>query len=238
MKLDLKWVFKKPIDMEHKGYILLDYISKVDKELNEFRIYPTFQELSIHLANLKSVQDDFKYIELRESPDEIDDEVLMYNILYKKISRYSNEDREEIKIIAREAHRKLKDYFLIAKSIWSIVFDSVLIRPFNKEFIITSETKNRGYLIFNYKDESYLYEFTIKKLNNKFDEEKCEFKLIKKNSYIIVKEEVDLSNNLVFVAEFNEDFPLEGCLLSITKRKVMNYIQQSIRILDLKSNEK
>ena len=49
MKLDLKWVFKKPIDMEHKGYILLDYISKVDKELDEFRIYPTFQELSIHL---------------------------------------------------------------------------------------------------------------------------------------------------------------------------------------------
>lgn len=238
MKLDLKWVFKKPIDIEHKGYILLDYISKVDKELEEFRIYPTFQELSIHLANLKSVQDDFKYIELRESPEEIDDEVLMYNILYKKISRYTNEDREEIKIIAREAHRKLKDYFLIAKSIWSIVFDSVLIKPFNKEFIITPNNKNHGYLIFNYKNESYLYEFNIKKLNNKFDEEKCEFKLIKKHNYIIVKEEVDLETNLVFVAEFNEDFPLEGCLLSITKRKVMNYIQQSIRILDLKSNEK
>jgi hypothetical protein len=238
MKLDLKWVFKKPIDMEHKDYVLLDYISKVDKELEEFQIYPTFQELSIHLANLKAVQDDFKYIQLRELPEDIDDEVLMYNVMYKKINRYIGEDREDIKKIAKDAHKKLKDYFLIAKSIWSIVFDSVLIRPFTKDQHITNDNKNRGYLIFNYRDNSYLYEFNIRKLNDKFDEEKCEFKLIKKNSYIILKEEIDIENNIVFVAEFNEDFPLEGCLLSITKRKVMNYIQQSIRIFDLKNHEK
>jgi len=85
MQLPLKWVFEKPIDLEHKEYVLLDYISKIDKELENFKLYPTFQELSIHLANLTAVKEKLEYIQMREYPEEIDDEILIYNIIYSQI---------------------------------------------------------------------------------------------------------------------------------------------------------
>jgi hypothetical protein len=237
MQLPLKWVFEKPIDLEHKEYVLLDYISKIDKELENFKLYPTFQELSIHLANLTAVKEKLEYIQMREYPEEIDDEILIYNIIYKKIKGFENEDLKNIVKIAKNSHEKLKDYFLIAKSIWSIVFESVLIRPFQNNIDKNLFKNNEGYLIFRYKEETFLYKFEIKKINRKFDEDKCEFTFIKSSDYIIVKDEIDLDKEIVFVAEFNEEFPLDGCLLSITKRKVMNYIKQTINIIDIKKTK-
>jgi hypothetical protein len=32
MKTD--WLFQEPIDLEHKQYVLLDYLQKLDKNLN------------------------------------------------------------------------------------------------------------------------------------------------------------------------------------------------------------
>ena len=40
--------------------------------------------------------------------------------------------------------------------------------------------------------------------------------------------------SLVFEAKFDSEFPLEGCLLSIIKRKVINYIAQTIKLDELK----
>ena len=40
--------------------------------------------------------------------------------------------------------------------------------------------------------------------------------------------------SLVFEAKFDSEFPLEGCLLSIIKRKVINYISQTIKLDELK----
>ena len=32
MRLDTNWILQEPIDLEHKQYVLLDYINKVDKD--------------------------------------------------------------------------------------------------------------------------------------------------------------------------------------------------------------
>ena len=39
----------------------------------------------------------------------------------------------------------------------------------------------------------------------------------------------------IFRVRYEEKFPLEGSILSIAKRKVMNYIFQTIKIQELKS---
>ena len=35
MRLDTNWILQEPIDLEHKQYVLLDYINKVDKDFDE-----------------------------------------------------------------------------------------------------------------------------------------------------------------------------------------------------------
>src|SRR6056300_869207 len=116
MRLPLDWILQDPIDMEHKEYVLLDYISKVDKELEEFRLYPTFQELSLHLANLRSISEKLKRIELKKEPEEVDDEILLNNISHVNLTGFTNDDLKEIVKISKDASSRLKDFFLIAKS--------------------------------------------------------------------------------------------------------------------------
>ena len=237
MRLPLDWILQDPIDMEHKEYVLLDYISKVDKELEEFKLYPTFQELSLHLANLRSISEKLKRIELKKEPEEVDDEILLNNISHVNLTGFTNDDLKEIVKIAKDASSRLKDFFLIAKSIWSIVFDSVLIIQKNKHFKITETNYKEGYLYFEYSNEKYFYRYNINKIDPKFDEQKCTFELLNKGDKIDI--ESKLESNVVFVANFDDEFPLEGCLLSIIKRKVINYIAQTIKLEELKeSNEK
>ena len=35
MRLDTNWILQEPIDLEHKQYVLLDYINKVDKDFDD-----------------------------------------------------------------------------------------------------------------------------------------------------------------------------------------------------------
>jgi hypothetical protein len=237
MRLPLDWILQEPIDMEHKEYVLLDYISKIDKDLEEFKLYPTFQELSLHLANLRSISEKLKRIELKKEPEEVDDEILLNNIIHTNLTGFTNEDLKEIVKISKDASNRLKDFFLIAKSIWSIVFDSVLIIQKNKHFKITEKNFRKGYLYFDYNNEKYLYEYHISKIDKKYEEQKCLFKLIENGNNINIEKR--LKNNIVFFANFDNEFPLEGCLLSIVKRKVISYITQTIKLDELKeSNEK
>lgn len=237
MRLPLDWILQDPIDMEHKEYVLLDYISKVDKELEGFKLYPTFQELSLHLANLRSITEKLKRIELKVVPEEVDDEILLNNISYVNLTGFTNDELKEIVKISKDASGRMKDFFLIAKSIWSIVFDSVLVIQKNKHFKITEKNYKEGFLYFEYGNKKYFYKYNINKIDPKFDEKKCTFKLLNKGSEIDI--ESKLESSVVFVANFDDEFPLEGCLLSIIKRKVINYIAQTIKLEELKeSNEK
>jgi hypothetical protein len=237
MRLPLDWILQEPIDMEHKEYVLLDYISKIDKDLEEFRLYPTFQELSLHLTNLRSISEKLKRIELKKEPDEVDDEILLNNINYVNLTGFTNDELKEVVSISKDAVSRLKDFFLIAKTIWSIVFDSVLIIQKNKHLKITEKNYKQGYLYFDYNQKKYLYEYKISKIDEKYDEKKCFFKLIDNGDEINLDKK--LENNIVFFANFDNEFPLEGCLLSIVKRKVISYITQTIKLDELKeSNEK
>ena len=62
--------------MEHKQYVMMDYISKVNKDFDEFKLYPSFQELTLHVANSNRVKEHLQFISLNRYPEDIDDEIL------------------------------------------------------------------------------------------------------------------------------------------------------------------
>ena len=53
--MDTDWIFQGEIDSEQKNYVLLGYFQKLNKNLEQIKMYPMFTELSLHLGNLQTL---------------------------------------------------------------------------------------------------------------------------------------------------------------------------------------
>lgn len=261
MRLDTNWILQEPIDLEHKQYVLLDYINKVDKDFDDFKLYPSFQELSVHLANIGSMRDRSKYITLHREPIDIDDEILIDDLSYNTLD-YDEETKEEISKIINFSQSRLTDLFLIGKSIWTLLYDNVSIKIVFNDLRKTNEKPGIGFFYIVYEEELYVYQYRIHTITKKTNENKCLVNLIYQGEVIDVTNKEDIVNLIkqnyvnveglklltgkrmlknieesfpIFRVKYEDKFPLEGALLSIAKRKVMNYIFQTIKIQELKS---
>jgi len=253
MRLDTDWFLEDPIDFEHKQYILFDYISKVQEDLDNFQLYPCFQEVSLHVANMSKVIDKKKYITLKRYPEEIDDEILMSDLIFNNIPEKYNKDWGEIKKIAIFAREKFTDLFLIAKSVWSLIYDAVNIEIVKNEDIIAKKKPGAGYFFLIYNDEFYLYFYNLRRIHPKVLENKCEIELKYKgpvddyNKLIWEHggEETDekstkeekLARRPVFRIYYSKKYPLEGAILSLARRKIMNHIFQTIKIDEIREKK-
>ena len=94
MKTD--WLFQEPIDFEHKQYVLLGYIQKLDKQLQNLKLYPNFQQVSLHLASLNLIIEKKQYLTLNRSLKTVDDEILISDLLTNSIPLFTNDQEFEI----------------------------------------------------------------------------------------------------------------------------------------------
>jgi succinate dehydrogenase flavin-adding protein (antitoxin of CptAB toxin-antitoxin module) len=119
----------------------------------------------------------------------IDDELLVKDLKIKDIPILNNEEKEEFNKILTYSAPRMLEYFNIAKSVWEIVFDSVILRiKKNKNEVL----QKKGY--FYYLDSKdnlfYVWEFNVKQVNKKSPESKTLVNLIyseKKNNLTITK---------------------------------------------------
>lgn len=253
MRLNTDWFLEDPIDFEHKQYILFDYITKVQNELDNFILYPSFQEISLHLANVSQVLDKKKYITLKNEPEEIDDEILLSDLLLNDLPKKTDEELEEIKKICKFSKQKFTDLFLIAKSIWSLIYDAVNIEVVKNEEKILKHKSGSGFFFLIYDEEFYLYSYNLRRINTRALENKCDIELKYKgpiddyNKLIweysgfetdeksTKQEKIDLKP--VFRIYFSKKYPLEGSILSLARRKVMNHIFQTIKIDEIREKK-
>lgn len=75
--MDTDWLFNGIIDSEQKQYILLDYFQKLNKDLEQMKVYPMFTELSLHLGNIQTLINQDKILYSEKSYH-----LLMMNIFY------------------------------------------------------------------------------------------------------------------------------------------------------------
>jgi len=173
MKTD--WLFQEPIDLEHKQYVLLNYLQKLDKNLNNFKLYQQFQEISLHLASINLLIEKGQYLTMNRVLKDPDDEILISDLIPIDCPNVTKEEILEIYHICRFSSDKLKDYFNHAKAIWDIVNDTVAIE-------VVQNPKNiepkQGLFFLDYKDKTYLYEFLIKPIKKGNLETKCHIKRI------------------------------------------------------------
>jgi hypothetical protein len=237
MKTD--WLFQEPIDLEHKQYVLLDYLQKLDKNLNNLKLYPQFQEISLHLASINLLIEKGQYLTMNRTLKDPDDEILISDLIPVDCPLLTKEEILEIYHICKYTTDKLKDYFNHAKAIWDIVNDTVSIE-------VVQNPKNiehkQGLFFLDYKDKTYLYEFIVKPIKKGNLETKCHIKRIcecpkgdfdeklkevKKPLIKNLQDENVHGKLIVFRINHNNNYPLKETLLPIAKRKIMNYMVQS-----------
>lgn len=243
--MDTDWLIHEPIDFEHKKYILLAYFKKLDKLLDQNKIYPTFIELSLHLASIQTLIKENIILYTDKVFKSFDDEVLLKELKAKELPPISPEERIEIDKILKYSSSKFFDYFNIVKSYWSLVYDSisVSIKRNKKNLKIGS-----GYMTFSHKKTNliYVWEYEIKQYTPDLNEYFTDIKLIYEGDKkrLTLNEVIDnfstFSNELiktapVFSMKTSEEYPLNETLLPLFKRKLMSYILQTVRLDTIKN---
>jgi len=233
--MKLNWLFHKPIDFEYNQYVLLDFCQKAKQEFSNLKIYPTFQEVSIHLANVSMVKNKNQHVKLKKKINCIDQELTLSDLQYIPLKFDNPTDESEISQTARFAEPLLKDLFQMGKSLWSIAFDSVSVDLF---YPTEALTWGYGYFFFNMSGQTYLYEYNIDKNPQSLVTE-CTTNLVitspVKNIKKLIKE-FPSHNGLggthlpVFHVIVSQKFPFEATLFPIAKRKVQNYVIQSTKL--------
>ena len=237
--MNTDWVFQEPIDFEHKQYVLLDFLQKMDKQLQNLKLYPNFQQISLHLASINLITEKGQYLTLTRLLKDPDDEILISDLLANSLPLFTKEEILEIYKVCLFSNDRIKDFFNQAKALWDVANDSISIEPIQNPKNI--EPKEGLFFI---KDNglTYLYEFTIKLIKKGAVDTKCVIKKVciceedsfeeklsevKKSLIKNINDPKIYKNLIVFKVHHTEQFPFKETLLPISKRKVMNYMIQS-----------
>ena len=237
--MNTDWVFQEPIDFEHKQYVLLDFLQKMDKQLQNLKLYPNFQQISLHLASVNLITEKGQYLTLTRILKDPDDEILISDLFANSLPLFTKEEILEIYKVCLYSNDRIKDFFNQAKALWDVANDSISIEPIQNPKNI--EPKEGLFFI---KDNglTYLYEFTIKLIKKGAVDTKCVIKKVciceedsfeeklsevKKSLIKNINDPKIYKNLIVFKVHHTEQFPFKETLLPISKRKVMNYMIQS-----------
>jgi hypothetical protein len=245
MKTD--WMFDKPIDQEHKEYVLLSYFQKMGEKLDKLELYPGFIELSLHLANAQTLIKDKKILYTDKKFKTVDDELLVMDLKIKDLPPMTSDEHAEFIKILSYSTPKLHEYFDIAKSVWETVFDNVIVKVKKNIDNITLKT---GYFYYenNITNVLYVWEYEKKPAAKGSPENKLIINLIysdEKKDLTITKI-IDMFSNVdsekqkilpIVEMTVNGEFPLEETLLPLFKRKLISYIVQKKGIEDYKKTK-
>lgn len=237
--METDWLFDGVLDAEQKQYILLDYFQKMNKHLERMEVYPMFIELSLHLGNIQTLLTQNKILYVDRKLTSTDDELVLSDLKVRDIPVLDDDEVIEYKKILKNSQPQLHDYFNYAKSIWSIVYDSI--------DIIVKKNKNNldsksGFFSYKTPEEIYLWQYTTKKVYKTKNQTKTSLKLIFKgvpdgltipeiiSTFSKTYEKNKEVNYPIFEVFCSDIFPLKETLVPIFKRKILAYVNQNVKI--------
>jgi hypothetical protein len=227
------WFLQRPIDAEHKFYILNSFLQKVEEALSRGEVYPYFTEISLHMASIASYLKKKKYIVIEKEINNLDEEILLWELKEKSCrKKFTDEENLEIKKILKDSHEKLVQYFSVCKGIWDMTFESTYIKVRKNRKMLGSDL---SYVVYQdkYNEEIYVWECSYDKATPERGDSKIRFELIyqgndKKFTEVIKTFSTTKSLEIpIFEVFSTQNFPIENTLLPLFKRKIHNYIIQS-----------
>ena len=216
--MGVKWLFKDVMDFEQKEYILLAYIQKIEKLFNEMKLYPTFTELSLHIANIQSLIKDDKMILLNKTLNSFDYEITLEDLIYQDKPLLNEKELEEYKKILDYSLIKFQDYFDIFKSLWTLVYDSIAVNLLSYQ---KSTSYKNFYYFYSKNGKLYLWRFNLQKTSTK--------QLCNGDEKLIEDFIPENTKDPIFrvTVDNHQEFPYQETLFPLIKRKVMSIVTQS-----------
>ena len=233
--MDTDWLFNGILDAEQKQYVLLDYFQKLNKYFDEMKIYPMFIELSLHLGNIQTLINSDKILYTEKIFTTNDDELLMSDLKVKDIPVLATEEVEEYKKIIKNSQPQLYDYFNFAKSLWSVVYESIDIKVRKNKSKIKSKS---GFFYYMTDDKLYIWQYTTKKIYKVEGQTKTHLKTIYEGEKLDLTIDEIISTFSKTYEKNNERlypvievscsnvFPMKETLLPIFKRKILAMVNQ------------
>jgi hypothetical protein len=234
--MNTDWIFDGVLDSEQKQYVLLDYFQKMNKYLEDMKIYPMFIELSLHLGNIQTLLTQNKILYVDRQFTSNDDELILSDLKLKDIPVLADEEVEEYHKILKMAQPQLHDYFNFAKSIWSVAYDSVEVTLKKNKNNLKSKS---GFFYYKSKDNLYIWRYVTKKVYKVKNQTRTSLTLV----YEGLQNDLTIQDNIakfsktydknneesypVFEVSSDDIFPLQETLIPMFKRKVVAYIKQN-----------
>jgi len=238
--MDTDWLFDGILDAEQKQYVLLDYFQKLNKHLERMEVYPMFIELSLHLGNIQTLINQNKILYTEKKFLTNDDELLLTDLKVKDIPVLTEEEIVEYHQILKNSQPQLHDYFQFAKSVWTIVFDSIDIIPKRNKGNLRSKS---GFFYHDKDDVVYIWMYTTKRVYKTVNQYRTSTKLIyegSRNNLTIPELLSTFSKTYekngedkypLFEMTCKDLFPIDETLLPMFKRKILAFINQQKKVL-------
>jgi hypothetical protein len=228
------WFLQRPIDFEHKQYVLNSLLVKVEDALSRGELYPYFTELSLHMASIGSYLKSNQYYIIDKNFENVDDEVMLYELKPKKNrKKFSDEESKELIQILAYAHERLLQYFAMCKGIWDITYDSTTIKLRKNKKKLSEKV---SYVVYQdtFGDKVFVWECVYIVHSHKKRDTQIRFNLIyegTEKTFTKVIEEHSTLRNLdlpIFEVFSTQNFPLVPTLIPLFKRKIHSFFTQSL----------
>jgi hypothetical protein len=227
------WFLKSPIDIEHKYYILLDFLQSINVEIKNNRVYSPIKRIFSLIKELEYFQKynsvlitDYSYME--------EEDVEILDSYSGKI--LSLEEIHDLDQIAKNSLRILYKYADLGANLWKNIEQR--IRIFSLE--IPEKERDNGITIFRNMSTNEVFSYWWKKSEITIGEETKRGIILKKipilNNYFsmsyeyIVHETLDsmgIRNGSKYpctIIEISEDFNLNSEIFKIAKERFIKEI--------------
>ena len=233
--METDWLFQGILDAEQKEYVLLSYFQKLNKRLEEMKVYPMFTELSLHLGNIQTLLTRNQILYTDKKFSSTDEEISIKDLKTKDVPSMNENEFVEFQKIIQYSQPKLFDHFNITKALWTMAYDSIEIKVKRNKNNISSP---KGFFYFSRDKKIYVYHYTTKNRKDNLTSQlkeifvgETDLTIIKILSKFSPNYKVEKQNLLpIFEVKGNEIFPIEETLLPIFKRKVLNFVVQSKKV--------
>ncbi len=233
-KLNQNWITEKLIDFEYKQYVLLAYLSEVEKEFDKTRLYPHFAELIEHYKNAKIIKEQQNTI-----ADSFPKKLLGFNkeTLQPEFERLINDSSlmQEILQIVEFSLPKFEFYLKEGKKIYDFIeahtqISPVGLMPLNNDFgyVLLQDGNSRQTLVYAY--EITLFESAEEKYRGIYTNYISSFTKGISNSFERIKSQLisefrEWPNPATYAIETELSLPFKETFLPIAKRLLIKTIQ-------------
>ena len=247
LNLDHDWIFQEPIDFEHKKYILLAYLKKMDDFLSQNKIYPAFIEVSLQLASLQTLIKENIILSTNKKFISFDDEVLLKELIAQPAPKLNEQDKDEVDKIIKFSAKKFYEYFSLFKAYWQMVYESISFSIKRNKKLFDNKC---GFVIYGEKTENqiHVWEYTLSDIEPIGDEQNIKVDLIyngnKKDLTLnqIIENFSTISDSHrkkapVYEFKTDKEYPINETLLPLFKRKLVGHIYQSKKFKNIPTIE-